>query len=330
MKKIILNILIFVFGIFVNVSFSQVAPKATASLDTNTILIGDHVNIKLKLECKKGDKINWPLIRDTITGEVEVISRSGIDTLASQNGLTLSQTITITSFDSGSYIIPPFQFVYGKLNDTTPLYAETNVLILNVNTVVVDTTKAIKDIKPPLRVPLTFREILPYVLGALVLAGIVYLIVYYIRKRRRAEPLLQLKKKPKLPPHEVALKALEDLQKKKLWQSNQIKEYHSELTEIVRIYIEGRFNIFALEMTSGEILESVDNIDVNKEIKKRLKQILFLADLVKFAKEQPLPTEHDQSFSNAVDFVKNTIISVHEATKENELPSEAQTNNNNK
>ncbi len=315
--KIKLFLIILFLG-FINLSYSQDI-KATAELDTNSILIGDQVNLNIKLKCPVSTKIIWTALYDTITNEIEIIKKSKIDTIFSKDKkqINLSQTLIITSFDSGYYVIPAFQFIYDKINDTTFKIAKTNPLFLNVQTIPVDTTKAIKDIKPPLKAPVTFREVLPYILTGIAVAIIILLIIYYIKKRKKKQPLFQLHKKPKLLPHKIALDALEKLRIKKLWQKNKIKEYHSELTQIIRTYIKQRFNINALEMTSDEILHSFKKTDIkNEEIDNKLKQTLALADLVKFAKENPLPDENDKSMNNAIDFVKKTIISIEETSKE--------------
>jgi hypothetical protein len=144
----------------------------------------------------------------------------------------------------------------------------------------------------------------------LIIAGVISFAVYYYKKKKKKEPIFRLPQKPKLPPHEIALKELEELRDKKLWQNNKIKEFHSELTEIIRKYIEGRFGIPALEMISDDIIESINRLDIDNRKKEELTEMLRLADLVKFAKESPLPSEHDLSFNNALDFVKGTIIMI--------------------
>ncbi len=251
----------------------------------------------------------WPVLRDTIIRHVEVAGRSKIDTLysADKKDMILSQTYTITSFDSGSYKIPSFEFNYKFLKDTNNYIAFTNELYLNVNTVVVDTTKAIKDIKLPLKAPITFRELLPYIGGGLLLVAIVLFIIYYIRKKRKSEPLIKFKKVRIVPAHEIALQNLQKLKDDKLWQNNKVKQYYIELTDILRKYFEERFGIDALEMTTDEIMESVKSIDIADELERKLRNILVLADLVKFAKANPVSNEHDICMENAFDIVNKTI-----------------------
>lgn len=279
---------------------------ATAKLDSNKILIGDQIKLKVQLIYPAKTTISWPDLKDTLTKNIEIIQKSKIDTLSKDNKkFTLGQTLTITSFDSGSFYIPQISFKYKNPGDTGYFEALTDSLLLNVNTIAVDTTKAIKDIKGPLSVPWTFMEILPYLIGIVLLAAIIWFVIYYIRKRRRGEALIDFSK-PKLPPHEEALKALEALRNKKLWQNNKVKDYYTELTEIIRTYIEKRFGIHAMEMTTDEIMTSFGVIDIANNTKMRLSQMFVLADLVKFAKAHPLPNEHGLSLDNAFEFVKET------------------------
>lgn len=279
---------------------------ATAKLDSNKILVGDQVKLKVQLTYPAKTTISWPELKDTLTKNIEIVQKSEIDTLSKDvKKFTLNQTYTITSFDSGSFYIPQISFKYKNPGDTGYFEALTDSLLLNVNTIAVDTTKAIKDIKGPLSVPWTFMEILPYLIGIVLLAAIIWFVIYYIRKRRRGEALIDFSK-PKLPPHEEAMKALEALRNKKLWQNNKVKDYYTELTEIIRTYIEKRFGIHAMEMTSDEIMTSFGAIDIANNTKMRLSQMFVLADLVKFAKAHPLPNEHGLSLDNAFEFVKET------------------------
>jgi cell division protein YceG involved in septum cleavage len=172
----------------------------------------------------------------------------------------------------------------------------------------VDTAQDIRDIKKPIAAPFTFREALPWIIALLLLAGAGYFIFYYLKKRKKAEPVFRAPVKIKIPPHQVALDALENLRNKKLWQTGQVKEYHTELTDIIRDYIFGKFNIHAPELTSDEILNALNYTATDQEARQKLNQTFVVADLVKFAKMQPLPMEHDASLTNAIEFVKATMF----------------------
>ncbi|MBN2173665.1 MAG: hypothetical protein JW731_06020 [Bacteroidales bacterium] len=284
-------------------------PQATLSIDTNAILIGDQVNLTLAYNGPAGYQVQWPVIGDTIISEIEILGKSAIDTVYSedQNNILLRQTIQITSFDSGYFAIPPFRFNWIKPGDSTTHFTETDAQLLQVSNPPVDLQADIKDIKDPLRAPFTFREALPWIIGFVAFAAIGFFVFYYLKKRKKAEPIFKVASKPKLPPHRIALDALESLRYKKLWQNGHIKEYHTELTDIIREYIHGRFQVHAMEFTSDEIMEAINATSTNEQAKSKLRATLMLADLVKFAKEQPLPLEHDASLNNAIDFVKETM-----------------------
>jgi hypothetical protein len=125
-----------------------------------------------------------------------------------------------------------------------------------------------------------------------------------------------LKIKPEEPPHVIALRELEIIRKEKIWSKGQIKEYHVQITDVVREYIEKRFGVFAVEMTTSEILESFENNELISEADfMKLRQILELADNVKFAKYQALQNENDLSLKNSFDFVENTKEIIDENSK---------------
>jgi len=297
---------------------------ASATIESAEILIGDQVNFEWQITSPKGNYILFPNFTDSIVDKVEIIRKSKLDSIITENELTLKQSIVITSFDSGYYHIPSFDFkIIDEEKDT--LIASTNDLFLYVNIPQVDTTQAIKDIKAPIEEPITIKEVLPWILGGIGLVGIIIAVIFIIRRMRKSKPIL-MRPKPKIPPHITALNELARLKEQKLWQSSHEKRYHSELTEIVRTYIEGRFSITAMEMTSDEIIDAMVATDITEENSNKLKQMLTLADLVKFAKAHPLPTEHDLSMKNAVEFVETTkqevkVEPVENTQTENNFPT---------
>lgn len=302
-------IIVFFAAFFIHIAVKAQA-DALVTLDTNAILVGNQINLHLSFTGPKGIEIQWPKLNDTIISEIEILEKSKIDTSFSQDNskIILHQTLKITSFDSGYYAIPPFRFNYKKPGDQLVQYAETQAVLLSVHTIPVDTAKEIRDIKKPIEAPFTFREALPWIIALLLLAGTGYFIYYYLKKRKKAEPVFRAPVKIKLPPHQIALDALENLRNKKLWQSGQIKDYHTELTDIIRDYVYGKFAIHAPELTSDEILNALNYTATNEQARQKLGQTFVVADLVKFAKMQPMPMEHDASLNNAIEFVKETMF----------------------
>ncbi len=294
--------------------------KVSAKLDSTSIRIGEQIQIHLSIQYQAGKnkiQIQWPALTDTIVGKVEIVNISKTDTTRpyKNDSLTFLQTknITITSFDSGYYALPPFTFLVN--GDTTHPY-ETEALLLQVRNVKVDTTKDIKDIKQPLSVPFSWKELLPYVYWTLGLIAAILLIVYLTKKLSKEKTKQPIDNKPKIPPHILALEELDKLRRENLLQEGKIKLYHSRITDILRYYIESRFKIPAMEQTSDEIMTSFKSLVIDPESMSKLKQIFLLSDLVKFAKEEPLPNENALSLNNAIDFIKGTLRE--ERTEKNE------------
>jgi len=312
MKKII-----YILGIIGLLAHSLPAQEVAveAKLDTTDILIGDQIKLNISFTMPLDSRVIWPFYKDTLTNGIEIISMSEVDTMINEgeNLVDMFQTITITSFDSGYYHIPPLKFQYQPIDDTGFMQVSSMPMYLKVYTMEVDTSQAIKTIKPPLEAPFSIREIMPWLLMALAAIIITFLIVYIVRKIKRKEPIFMIRPKPILPPHVVAMNGLESLKDKKLWQGGKTKEFYTELTDIVRIYIEGRFNVPAVEMTTEEIMKGMKNTETPKETSEKLGRTLVLADLVKFAKESPLPLDNDNSLSNCIDFVNTTKPAIIEA-----------------
>jgi len=297
------------------------APEISAkmSIDTNSIQIGEQTNIHLQLTSPENIKIHWPIIQDTLTKNIEVIHNSVIDTVFNKDKktITLKQNITITSFDSGYFAIPPFYFMYG--NDSTPNFVESNALLLHVQDVKIDLKGEIKDIKPILDEPWTFKEILPYILIALGVLVALALIIYIIQRRKQNKPLFKMPEKPKIPAHILALQKLKQLQDKKLWQTGSVKEFYSELTDILREYMEGQLHFNAMEMISDEIIDELKSKKIDNSLIKETQDVLQTADLVKFAKIKPLADENDRALNWGFHFV--------EATKPSEAAKKEDENN---
>jgi hypothetical protein len=236
-----------------------------------------------------------------------------VDTIFEEQQRIFRQTLMVTSFDSGFYALSPLRFPYHLEGDTTTYFTQTPAVWLEVATVEVDTTKAFYDIKPLIAAPLTWREILTYaawILGGLIAAGgLIWLIIFLRKKyRKKATDAVPLPPKPKIPPHITALEELEALRLKKLWQADRVKDYYSELTDIVREYIEAQFGVQAVEMTTDEILYGLKNTGINPQAMGKLSGTLQTADLVKFAKATPHALENDTALSYSVDFVQETKV----------------------
>jgi hypothetical protein len=280
--------------------------QAEAKLQQYTIRIGDQTKLFLSVHQPANVHINFPKFTDTIISKVQVVSTNKPDTAYDANdrsNLTVIQSYTITSFDAGTYSIPPMSI--GSEKDVV----KTNEVTLQVQTVKVDTTKGIYDIKQPLQVSYTFMDWLHdnwywIVIPIVVIALAIGLILYFKSKPKKA-PVVKVVKAA-VPPHIVALDQLKALRDKKLWQNEQVKQYYIELSDILREYLEKRYAIKTHEKTTDEIFDGLKHMSITDDNRNRLRRVLVLSDLVKFAKEHPLPADNEFSIDNALDFVVKT------------------------
>lgn len=288
--------------------FAGYPQKAILSLDTSSIRIGERVQLRLNATLPKSASIYWPAISDTITATVEVASKSKVDTNSTsrKDFINYNQTILITSFDTGFHYVPPFTIHYSYTGDTTRHELLSEGVYLKVRTVEVDTTRAIRDIRGPLQAPLSFAELAPY-LGAIAIIGLIIgLIWYYIWRKRMNKPLFPVITRTQGPPWQIALQNLDELEVKKLWQNGKIKEYYSELTDIIRHYLHQQYGIEAMEMISTEILAAYDSAGLQPDSRSIISSILEQADYAKFAKAIPQRTENELSMTYARQFIEAT------------------------
>jgi len=284
------------------------AQKAVLSLDTSSIRIGERVLLRLNATLPKSASIYWPAIGDTLTTAVKVASKSKIDTNATsrQEFVNYSQTILITSFDTGYHYIPPFTIHYSYAGDASRHELLSEGVYLKVRTVEVDTTRAIRDIRGPIQAPLSFAELVPYLAGLAIIGLIIGLIWYYFWRKRMNKPLFPVITRTQGPPWQTALQNLDALEDKKLWQNGKIKEYYSELTDIIRHYLHQQHGIEAMEMITSDILAAYDSAGLQPDARSVLTNILMQADYVKFAKAIPLRNENELIMTYSRQFVETT------------------------
>lgn len=321
MYKIITYLLAVVFLTGIQLNAQNV--EAYSKMDSSSIMIGDQIMLELGITVPETFAVSFPYFKDTITTNIEILNKEPLDTTKVDEGMLIKQLYTITSFDSGYFELPDFEFMFHHKDDTVLYRTNANTLFLMVNTPVVDTSQAFKIIKGPVKEPYTFAEILPWALLALAVVGLIIFLIWYIRKRRRNQPVFVRKPKPALPPGLLAIQKLEELRLAKIWQQGQLKKYYTELTDIAREYFEGRYHFDAMEMTSDEILEELKSKKVNKQAFEKMRAMLQMADLAKFAKAHPTPLENDLSLNHCIDFVQETKqVPVIDETKEEVKPEE--------
>lgn len=276
------------------------------SIDSAAILIGEQTVLHLTITTDNGKNVIVPIPNDTLMTGVEVLNIAKADTtVIDNNRLLIKQDILITSFDSSLYLLPPFKVI----DQTDTIYS--NQVALKVSTIPVNIDKPdeFNDIKETWDPPFVLADYYLLIYGVLFACFLICLIGYILKRLRNRQSIIPFKKQePKLPSFEMAMKELDEIKQQKLWQQGRNKEYYTLLTDTLRKYMVNRFGINAMEMTSGEILELIRLESEANSSYNSLKQILELADFVKFAKLHPLPDENELSLMNAYLFVNQTKV----------------------
>lgn len=281
----------------------------SATLDSTTLFIGDQTDLHLRAIGEVGEQVTMPVLDKELISGVEIVDRTIVDTISLKDGrVQYDQYLTVTSFEDSLFYIAPLPFVSG--DDTV----WSDGLTLNVvQPFEMDTTDmAITDIKGVYKAPIWWWGIFRWVLLAVLLAGVGvagYYLITYLQRRKREEEGNVVMTEPLRPAEEVALEKLDAIKEKKIWQQGQVKEYYTQLTDVVREYIARRFEVSSVEQTSDETLRDIRPLlSERKDLYDQLRKMLTLADLVKFAKWSTTPDENELSLRNAYTFVKETTI----------------------
>ena len=290
--------------------------QVAVSIDSTRIKIGSQANLTIKTTVDTKAKVLFPKLKNI--GQLEVLESYPVDTIENSGTYQLIKKYGVTQFNEGNYIIPPLTVtINGRTHKTDPLKLE-------VATVVVDTTKQklydIKDVASP-GGGSNFWTYILVLLGFLLAGGLIYWDIK--RKRLKAKPEIYI------PPIDKASGGFKVLDHKQLLQKGDVKEYYSELANIVRVYIEEELNIPALENTTKGLLEALRIVAAQKkmvvpeEIFLQLEHMLQSADMVKFALSLPPDKQLKQDRDSAEQVVNMLHSSYLEATKDDRELSEA-------
>jgi hypothetical protein len=288
-----------------SITFSQ-SIKVSVSTDKPVYKIGDYVNYKIEITHNKDIEIFLPSIKDSVK-KLEFISQQPVKNTEDNNNVKSTYEFTFIGFDSGGITIPAISIPYKSQKDNSLLQIQTDSLRIFINLINVNLSSEIKDVKEPEKIPLDWRVILLWVLIVIAIAALTYFIYRQIQKRKNKEKFIP--EVIKLP-HEIALESLKVLDEKKLWQKGYIKEYHTEITEIIRKYFENRFAFPALELTTSEVLFYLTNNNDANDIVNLTNDFLNNADMVKFAKFVPMNNINEEMMRQAVKIVEITIPAV--------------------
>lgn len=286
-----------------NISFAQVS--VAAALDSSNMIIGDKFQLHLYVNHPQNASVQSVDLSGLKGVEnLDIEAESAWDTTDNGGEITLQKDLTLQVWDSGYYWIPEIPFTI--IENGSPGVFKTNSIPIAVSTVALPDSIQLADIKDILYEKANWQDYLPFMLLfvaiGLIISG------YYWWKRHKKQKTGLPPPEIILPAHEIALTALSKLKEKKLWQQGQVKTYQSQLTHIIREYLENRYEIPALESTTDEILRHLKQEDFDDNWKGKLQNILQVADLVKFAKAKPPVDFHDKVWKEAEDFVITTKV----------------------
>jgi hypothetical protein len=279
-------------------------PKISARIDSSRYKVGDWILLHVTTELPQSVDSLVLAAKDSLGG-FEILN---VEKSAPQNNQQ-EWTLRLAMFDTGDVSIPPVPFSYRSRPDTSQRIAYSNPVAVSIVAIPFDPKGDIKDIKPPLDAPWKFEDFLPYLI-ALLIIGLVLVAYYYYRKwkKRREEGFVPAK--PSIPPGQIALAALRSLEDKHLWQQGKVKQYYSEVTEIIRRFLEDQYGVLALESTSDEIISQLMKLPEAQALLKEFRSFFTTADLVKFAKYLPTPDDHENELRWGYEVVRSMIPQV--------------------
>jgi len=292
------------FFVFIVVNVQAQTISVAAYADTTDYLIGDFINYEIEVVTRKNIEVISPSFPDTLS-QLELIASEEPVLTEDEKSKTAIYKFIFAGYDSVQAVIPSVVVKYRIADDTSFKKIVIDSVVIQIHTVPVSTAEEIKDVKSPITIPYNWMWLLLWV------AITVFLIVagyfsYKKYKQKKSEQPIE-KKIIIIPPHVKALAALEKLDNEQLWQKGFIKDYHSRITEIIRNYFEERFDLPAMELTTTETIHHLKSIKEKENILDITYDFLSNADLVKFARFQPLESVNEEMMKQAKEIIQSTI-----------------------
>ncbi|MCF8304828.1 MAG: hypothetical protein K9I71_00230 [Ignavibacteriales bacterium] len=278
--------------------------EARVFTDSTSYLVGDNINYFIELKYPESLTVQIPPVADSVRF-IDLISVKPPVNNISEGMIRSVYQYVFAGYDSATAVIPSMPIVFSSADGKVIKELKTNELLIQIRTLEVNTKNDILDVKAPIKIPLDL-----VFWGSILLAIILLSLAgYYFYKRYRLSkmPLESRQEMILIPPHKVALKELDELDNKKLWQQGKVKDYHSEITGIIRKYFEKSFGFAALEMPSSEVMDSMRKLPQLNVIFDLTRSFFENADLVKFAKFQPLASVNEEMMKQAESIVRSTI-----------------------
>jgi hypothetical protein len=278
--------------------------SVAAYTDTTDYLVGDFINYEIEVVTRKNIEVISPSFPDTLSQLELIASEEPVSTEDEKSKTTIYKFI-FAGYDSVQAAIPAVDVKYRAAKDTAFKKIITDSVVVHIHTVPVSTAEEIKDVKSPITIPYDWKWLLLWVAIALLIIAAGYFSYKKYKQKKSEQPVE--KKIIIIPPHVKALAALEKLDNEQLWQKGFIKDYHSRITEIIRNYFEERFDLPAMELTTTETIHHLKSIKEKENILDITYDFLSNADLVKFARFQPLESVNEEMMKQAKEIIQSTI-----------------------
>lgn len=291
----------------VGVTSADEPVRAEARFEPAEVVVGDHLDLVLDVDVADGYEVAFPEITpEFANGYLELLKDNEVEEVAAESGrVGLRKRYRLIAFEEGEFSIDSVGVLYAREGVVDSAFVAEPLRLL-VQTIPADTTlESIHDVKAPMDAPVMLEEFGGYVLyslfGLAVLASLIYMFTRLRRKTRKENIEL-----PKEPAHVIAIRALEELHNRKLWQNHKYKEYYTHLSDILREYLSDRFGLSAMEMTSDEIIEALKGLTLSDKQRGGVTELLRESDLVKFAKYIPVEDSPEASYYKVYYFVEES------------------------
>lgn len=298
---------------FVKSGFCQ---QSTVSLESKVdkakITIGDRITYSIIVTRGEDVEIKLPELGANL-GTFEILDYNDPEPQKINGKIIQTRQYIISTFDVGEYEIPPVTIRFTTKGDTTWQELTTEKIKIEVESLKPSEAGDIRDIKPPLELKRDIKAIIRLIIIGVIIIAIGILTFLFIKRKKEGKGLLPKRVKPPRPPHKIALEELDKLVSSNL---TNVKQFYIQLSEIIRKYIESRFYIVALEMTTFQLIQNMNQTEIDSEIIELTAEFLESCDLVKFAKYIPTDQENQQTIQQAYDIVNKTKIELPEVEEQ--------------
>lgn len=301
MKRMLRVVLIF---LALNTGLLAQEVTVSAKVDSNRYMIGDWITLHLTVDAPSKYKVHLPAADDDFDNG-DFVSAEEAEIELHGDRRHYRQDVVATVFDTGSIALR-VRVQYSVPGDTASRSVFSPRIVLELATVAIDTAQSFKDIKDVLHISLSVWDYLLYAVCVLLLLLIGWFVYRWYMKRKMLPQEPEAEPEPELPADVIALQSLTALRDRKLWQSGEHKLYQTQVTDILRMYIERRFRLPAMEQPTSEIMPGLAILGLAPHSVERVEQVLRTADLTKFAKYIPSSMQHEDAMTVSVQFVEST------------------------